>query len=56
MSPDSLEDLKFVLKTISDIKDMSLDVEARMRDLSERYRVMLMYDLVVSRFAFMSMF
>ena len=48
MSPDSLEDLKFVLKTISDIKDMSLDVETRIRDLQERYRVMVMYNLMVS--------
>ena len=48
MSPDSLEDLKFVLKTISDIKDMSLDVENKIRDLTERFRVMVMYDLMVS--------
>ena len=46
--PDSLEELKFVLTTISDIKNMSLDVENRMRLVQERYRVLAMYDLKVS--------
>jgi len=35
-SPDSLEDLKFVLAVISNIKAMSLDVEMRIADLTER--------------------
>ena len=52
MSPDSLEDLKFVLKTISDIKDMSLDVENKILDLTERFRVMVMYDLMVRHTSF----
>lgn len=47
-TPDSLDDLKFVLRTISDIKNMSLDVEMNIRDLQERYRVLEMYNLVVS--------
>ena len=46
--PDTLEDLKFVLKTITDIKDMSLDVEMRIRDIRERYRVLDMYRIPVS--------
>ena len=32
-SPDSLENLKFVLQKISDIKDMSVDVEMQYRDI-----------------------
>ena len=35
-SPDTLEDLKFVLKTISNIQDITLDVETRARDIRER--------------------
>ena len=42
-TPDSLDDLKFVLRTISDIKDMSLDVELRIHDLQERYVLQIMY-------------
>ncbi|XP_064619187.1 dynein axonemal heavy chain 10-like isoform X2 [Lineus longissimus] len=44
-TPSSLEDLKFILRTISDIKDMSMDVETRIRDIRERYRTMEMYNL-----------
>lgn len=47
-SPNTLEDLKFVLTTISDIKAMSLDVETKIRDIQERYRTLAMYDIEVS--------
>ncbi|KAK2837261.1 hypothetical protein Q5P01_014473 [Channa striata] len=46
-SPDSLENLKSVLGTISDIKDMSLDVEIRFTDIKERYRTLAMYKVEV---------
>ncbi|XP_035641685.1 dynein axonemal heavy chain 10 [Oncorhynchus keta] len=42
-SPNTLEDLKFVLGTISDIRDMSLAVEMRFTDIKERYRTLGMY-------------
>uniref|UniRef100_A0A3P8UAE7 Dynein axonemal heavy chain 10 n=1 Tax=Amphiprion percula TaxID=161767 RepID=A0A3P8UAE7_AMPPE len=41
--PDTFEDLKSVLSTISDIRDMSLDVEMRFTDIRERYRTLAMY-------------
>lgn len=41
--PDTFEDLKSILGTISDIRDMSLDVEIRFADIKERYRMMAMY-------------
>ncbi|XP_067295015.1 dynein axonemal heavy chain 10 isoform X2 [Pseudorasbora parva] len=44
-SPNTLEDLKFVLGTITDIKDMSLSVEMRISDIQERYRTMSMYNV-----------
>lgn len=47
-SPNTLEDLKFVLTTISDIKAMSLDVETKIRDMQERYRTLAMYDIEVT--------
>lgn len=46
-SPETLEDLKFVLKTISNIQDISLDVETRSRDITERYRTLRMYSIDV---------
>uniref|UniRef100_A0A8B9JEG5 Dynein axonemal heavy chain 10 n=1 Tax=Astyanax mexicanus TaxID=7994 RepID=A0A8B9JEG5_ASTMX len=46
-SPDTLEDLKFVLSTISNIRDMSVDVELRFRDIQERYRTLTMYNIQV---------
>ncbi|KAF3695797.1 Dynein heavy chain 10, axonemal Axonemal beta dynein heavy chain 10 Ciliary dynein heavy chain 10 [Channa argus] len=46
-SPDTLENLKSVLGTISDIKDMSLDVEIRINDIKERYRTLAMYKVEV---------
>ncbi|XP_019908369.3 dynein heavy chain 10, axonemal [Esox lucius] len=42
-SPNTLDDLKFVLGTISDIRDMSLTVEMRFTDIQERYRTLAMY-------------
>ena len=45
--PDTLEDLKFVLRVIADIRDKSLDVELRYVDLQERYRTLLMYEIEV---------
>ncbi|KAG9487629.1 hypothetical protein GDO78_007442 [Eleutherodactylus coqui] len=44
-TPDTLEDLKFVLATIADIRDMSLVVEMRYRDIQERYRTLTMYNI-----------
>uniref|UniRef100_A0A7N8Y270 Dynein axonemal heavy chain 10 n=1 Tax=Mastacembelus armatus TaxID=205130 RepID=A0A7N8Y270_9TELE len=46
-SPDTFEDLKSVLGTISDIRDKSLDVEMRFTDIKERYRTMAMYKVEV---------
>ncbi|XP_074525804.1 dynein axonemal heavy chain 10 [Halichoeres trimaculatus] len=46
-SPDTFEDLKSVLSTISDIRDMSLDVEMRFNSIQERYRTLAMYKLQV---------
>uniref|UniRef100_H2ZL67 Dynein heavy chain tail domain-containing protein n=1 Tax=Ciona savignyi TaxID=51511 RepID=H2ZL67_CIOSA len=47
-SPDSLEDLKFVLGVISNTKTISLDVEMRIRDIIERYRTIGMYKIEFS--------
>ncbi|XP_053509735.1 dynein axonemal heavy chain 10 isoform X2 [Ictalurus furcatus] len=44
-SPDTLENLKFILGTISDIRNMSLRVEMRYRDVQERYRTLAMYNI-----------
>lgn len=46
-SPDTFEVLKSVLGTISDIRNMSVDVELRFIDIQERYRVLAMYKLEV---------
>lgn len=46
-SPSTLEDLKFVLGTISDIRGMSLMVEMRFTDIQERYRTLAMYKVEV---------
>ena len=35
--PDSLEDLKLILSTISNTKKISLDVEMRIADIIERF-------------------
>nr|XP_026696380.1 dynein heavy chain 10, axonemal isoform X1 [Ciona intestinalis]XP_026696381.1 dynein heavy chain 10, axonemal isoform X2 [Ciona intestinalis] len=47
-SPDSLEDLKFVLGVISNTKAISLDVEMRISDIIERYRTIQMYKIEFS--------
>ncbi|KAL3856163.1 hypothetical protein ACJMK2_010948 [Sinanodonta woodiana] len=47
-TPTTLEDLKFVLTTISDIKSVSLEVEEKIRDIQERYRTLSMYDVQVT--------
>lgn len=47
-SPNTLEDLKFVLATIAEIRSKSLVMELRYRDVQERYRTMAMYHLQVS--------
>ncbi|VFV23646.1 dynein heavy chain axonemal [Lynx pardinus] len=44
-SPSTLEDLKFVLATIAEIRSKSLVMELRYRDVQERYRTMAMYNL-----------
>lgn len=46
-STDSLEELKFILRTITDIRNMSLDVANRTRDLQERFRIMEVYGIQV---------
>ncbi|KAI7812536.1 putative dynein heavy chain 10 [Triplophysa rosa] len=46
-SPNTLEDLKLVLGTITDIRDMSLSVEMRVSDIQERYRTLSMYNVEV---------
>ncbi|XP_076804944.1 dynein axonemal heavy chain 10-like [Clavelina lepadiformis] len=44
-SPDTLEDLKFVLGVIANTKAISLDVEMRISDITERYRTIAMYNI-----------
>uniref|UniRef100_A0A670KBP0 Dynein axonemal heavy chain 10 n=1 Tax=Podarcis muralis TaxID=64176 RepID=A0A670KBP0_PODMU len=46
-TPSTLEDLKFVLGTIAEIKDMSLEVELKYLDIRERYRTLAMYNIPV---------
>uniref|UniRef100_A0A8C6ZHZ5 Dynein axonemal heavy chain 10 n=1 Tax=Nothoprocta perdicaria TaxID=30464 RepID=A0A8C6ZHZ5_NOTPE len=47
--PDSLEDLKFVLGTIAEIKDITFKVELRYLDIQERYRTLAMYNIPVPK-------
>ncbi|XP_043925694.1 dynein axonemal heavy chain 10 [Protopterus annectens] len=47
-TPDTLEDLKFVLGTVADIRDMSLVIEMRFRDIQERYRTLKVYNIQVT--------
>ncbi|XP_077015711.1 dynein axonemal heavy chain 10 isoform X3 [Tamandua tetradactyla] len=47
-SPSTLEDLKFVLATIAEIRSKSLLMELRYRDVQERYRTMVMYNIFPS--------
>ncbi|XP_044232976.1 dynein axonemal heavy chain 10 isoform X2 [Thunnus albacares] len=46
-SPDTFEDLKSVLGTISDIKDMSVNVELSFTDIIESYRTLAVYKVQV---------
>lgn len=46
-SPDTFDDLKSVLGTISAIKNMSLEVEMRITDIQEQYRTLAMYKVEV---------
>jgi len=46
--PSNLDELKLVLRTISNIRDVSLDIETSIRDVMERYRLLAMYNLLVS--------
>jgi len=46
--PNNLDELKLVLRTISNIRDISIDVETNVRDVVERYRLLAMYNLLVS--------
>jgi len=46
--PNNLDELKAVLRTISNIRDISVDVETSVRDVVERYRLLAMYNLLVS--------
>ena len=56
-SPNTLEDLKFVLRVIANIRAISLDIELRYRDIRERYRTLVMYDVKVClRFVFLYMY
>ncbi|XP_076006843.1 dynein axonemal heavy chain 10 [Genypterus blacodes] len=48
-NPNTFEDLTFVLGTISDIRDMTLDVELRYTDIQERYRTLAMYKVEVGQ-------
>nr|XP_038946048.1 dynein axonemal heavy chain 10 isoform X3 [Rattus norvegicus] len=44
-SPNTLDDLKFVLATISEIRTKSLIMELRYKDVQERYRTMAIYSI-----------
>uniref|UniRef100_A0A3B3TNK4 Dynein axonemal heavy chain 10 n=1 Tax=Poecilia latipinna TaxID=48699 RepID=A0A3B3TNK4_9TELE len=46
-SPETFDDLKSVLSTISDIRAMSLDVEIRILDIQEKYRTLAMHNVKV---------
>ncbi|XP_051888343.1 dynein axonemal heavy chain 10 [Pristis pectinata] len=46
--PDTLENLKFVLSTIAQIRAMSLIVELRLKDTQERYRTLAMYNILTT--------
>uniref|UniRef100_A0A8C0ZLW2 AAA+ ATPase domain-containing protein n=1 Tax=Castor canadensis TaxID=51338 RepID=A0A8C0ZLW2_CASCN len=47
-SPSTLEDLKFVLATIANIRTKSLVMELRYKDVQERYRTLAMYNILVT--------
>jgi dynein heavy chain len=45
---ENLESLKFVLGVIAKVREISLDVELRYRDVQERYRTLAMYSIEVA--------
>ncbi|XP_042636525.1 dynein axonemal heavy chain 10 [Orycteropus afer afer] len=47
-TPSTLEDLKFVLATIAEIRNKSLVMELRYRDVLERYRTLAMYNIFLT--------
>ncbi|ESN91800.1 hypothetical protein HELRODRAFT_96436 [Helobdella robusta] len=47
--PESLDDLKLVLRTISNVSEISLEVETQIRDVQEQFRTLDMYNLLNSR-------
>ncbi|XP_063753564.1 dynein axonemal heavy chain 10 [Eleginops maclovinus] len=47
--PETFENLKSVLGTISDIRDMSVDVELRYTDIQESYRTLAIYKVQVGK-------
>ena len=51
-----MEDLKFVLGTIADIRNMSMAVEMRFTDIQERYRTLTMYNIEVCQLFLLSFF
>ena len=48
MEPDTLEELKSVLSTISVIRECNMDVEFDLDDIHERYRTLNMYNATIS--------
>lgn len=47
LKPTSLEELKFVLAVIADIREMSINFETRLLDIRERYELLQAYDIPV---------
>ena len=43
--PESLEELKLILSTIAQIREISLEVDFSLVDIEERYRTLHMYDI-----------
>ncbi len=46
---DTLEDLKFVLRTITEIQQVSDLIEERIREIKERYRTLHMYEFQIGQ-------
>ena len=47
--PSNIEDLKHMLHNIADIKNKSMNMEFRLADLTEKFRILEMYDLEIER-------
>jgi hypothetical protein len=47
--PNNIEDLKHMLHNIADIKNKTMNMEFRLADLTEKFRILEMYDLEVER-------